>query len=340
MIRVAVIGAGQWGPNLIRNFATGERSQVTWVVDRDPARLEQVRQRFPSIQVSGEADQAIGDPNVDAVVIATPSSTHHALGRAALSAGKHVLVEKPIATSAAHADELCALAEQQQRVLVVGHVFLHNTAVQRVKAYLADGYLGRVHYISMTRTNLGPIRGDVDAAWDLAAHDISVANHWLSAEPVAANAVGGMWINPGVADATFLTFRYPNDVLVHIHASWLNPRKDRLVSVIGDRRMLTFDDMQPLEPVRIYDKQVTEQKSQPYADTYAAFRSQVREGDILIPKVSVGEPLRAECEHFLDCILTGASPIGGGRAAAAVVRALEAVSRSMKNGGREEAVSR
>jgi predicted dehydrogenase len=340
MIRVAVIGAGQWGPNLIRNFATGERSQVAWVVDRDPARLEQVQARFPSIQVAREADQAIGDPNVDAVVIATPSSTHHALGRAALSAGKHVLVEKPIATSSSHAEELCALAEQKQRVLVVGHVFLHNPAVQRVKAYLADGYLGRVHYISMARTNLGPIRGDVDAAWDLAAHDVSVANFWLAGEPLAVNAVGGAWINPGLADAAFLTFRYPNDVLVHIHASWLNPRKDRLVSVIGDRRMLTFDDMQPLEPVRIYDKQVTEQKSQPYADTYASFRSQVREGDILIPKVPVGEPLRAECEHFLDCILQGAPPIGGGRAAAAVVRALEAVSLSMKNGGREEAVIR
>jgi predicted dehydrogenase len=338
MIRVAVIGAGQWGPNLIRNFATGERSEVTWVVDRDPARLAQVQQRFPSIHVSGEADPALNDPAVDAVVIATPSSTHHALGRAALSAGKHVLVEKPIATSSAHAEELCALAEQKQRVLVVGHVFLHNAAVQRVKDYLTEGHLGRVHYISMVRTNLGPIRGDVDAAWDLAAHDLSVANHWLSAEPLSVNAVGGAWINPGLADAVFLTFRYPNDVLLNVHASWLNPRKDRMVTVVGDRRMLTFDDMAMLEPLRIYDKQVTEQRQQSYVDTYASFRSQVREGDVLIPKVAMGEPLRAECEHFLDCISKGTAPIGGGRAAAAVVRALEAVSRSMKNGGREEAV--
>ena len=339
MIRVAVIGAGQWGPNLIRNFATGERSEVAWVVDRDQARLDQVRQRFPAIQVSREADAALGDASVDAVVIATPSSTHHAFGRAALSAGKHVLVEKPIATTVAHAEELCALAEQRQRVLVVGHVFLHNTAVQRVKAYLSEGYLGRVHYVSMVRTNLGPIRADVDAAWDLAAHDLSVANSWLGAEPLAVNAVGGTWINTGLADAVFLTFRYPNDVLVHIHASWLNPRKDRLVTVVGDRRMLTFDDMASLEPLRIYDKQVTDQRSQSYVDTYASFRSQVRDGDILIPRVVMGEPLRAECEHFLDCIEGRAAPIGGGRAALAVVRALEASTRSMKNGGREEAVT-
>src|SRR5262249_27752928 len=154
------------------------------------------RQRFPSIQVSREPDAALSDASVDAVVIATPSSTHHALGRAALSAGKHVMVEKPIATTVAHAEELCALAEQGKRVLVVGHVFLHNSAVQRVKAYLAEGYLGRVHYVSMVRTNLGPIRTDVDAAWDLAAHDLSVANLWLGAEPLAVNAVGGTWINP------------------------------------------------------------------------------------------------------------------------------------------------
>ena len=225
-------------------------------------------------------------------------------------------------------------------MLVVGHVFLHNAAVQKVKGYLNEGYLGRVHYISMVRTNLGPIRMDVDAAWDLAAHDLSVANMWLGAEPLAVNAVGGTWINTGIADAVFLTYRYPNDVLLNIHASWLNPRKDRLVTVVGDRRMLTFDDMASLEPLRIYDKQVTDQRQQSYVDTYATFRSQVRDGDILIPKVSMGEPLRAECEHFLDCIARGLPPIGGGRAAAAVVRALEAASRSMKNGGREEAVAR
>ncbi|HVE83113.1 MAG TPA: Gfo/Idh/MocA family oxidoreductase, partial [Myxococcales bacterium] len=308
----------------------------------DPSRLEQVKQRFPAIQVSPEPDAALADPAVDAVVIATPSSTHHALGRAALLAGKHVLVEKPMATRAADADELCALAERNGRVLLVGHVFLHNTAVQRVKAYVEDGSLGRVHYVSMVRTNLGPIRTDVDAAWDLAAHDLSVANYWLGAEPTAVNAVGGTWINAGLADAVFLTFRYPDNVLVHVHASWLNPRKDRLVTVVGDRRMLTFDDMAPQEPLRIYDKQVTGQRSQSaaYVDTYATFRAQVRDGDILIPRVGTGEPLRAECEHFLDCIGRGVPPIGGGRAGAAVVRALEAATRSMQNGGREEAVAK
>jgi predicted dehydrogenase len=340
-IRIAVIGAGHWGPNLIRNFDNPPASVLKLVVDRDGARLEQVRARFPGAAVSQDAGDVFGDPDVDAVVIATPTSSHYELCKAALEAGKHVLVEKPITNHGGEADELVALAARRERVLVVGHVFIFNLAVQRVRAYLDAGELGRIYYISMVRTNLGPIRVDVNAAWDLMSHDISIANYWLGAEPETASAVGGTWINAGREDAVFATLRYPGGVLVNVHASWLNPRKSRDVTVAGDKRMLTFDDMNIMEPLRLYDKRVSEQATTPsVVDTFASFRASIREGDITIPKVSTGEPLRNECEHFLDCIRTGQRPLVSGAEGAAVVRALEAIDRSMRDHGREQAVRR
>jgi predicted dehydrogenase len=336
MIRVAVIGAGHWGPNLIRNFHNRERSEVAWVVDRDATRIAQVRSRFAEVQTTDEADEALADPAVDAVVVATPARTHHGLAKAALERGKHVLVEKPIATSVDDGAEICALSERAGRVLAVGHVFLYNPGVQRVKRYLDAGDLGRVYYVSMVRTNLGPIRTDVDAAWDLASHDVAIVNYWLDAEPIAVSAIGGTWINDGIADAVFATFRYRGNVFVNLHVSWLNPRKSRDITVVGERRMLTFDDMNLGEPVRVYDKQVTDDRTPGYVDSFASFRASVREGDITIPRVALGEPLKAECEDFLDCIERGTPPRSGGREGLAVVRALDALQRSVRHHGREE----
>jgi len=339
MIRTAVIGAGHWGPNLIRNFHDQQRSEVVRLVDRDPTRRGQVSQRFPDIEVAGDASTIFEDPSIDAVIIATPTVTHYELVLAALEAGKHVLVEKPITTSSAEAEELCDLAERKGRVLMVGHVFLYNGAVLQIKDYLDAGELGPIYYISMLRTNLGPIRMDVNAAWDLAAHDISIANYWLDSDPISATAVGGSWINSQIEDAVFATLRNPTGVLVNLHASWLNPRKARDITIVGERKMLTFDDVNLTEPIRIYDKFVSDETTNPaYVDTFAAFRSSVRDGEIRIPKVNPGEPLKNECEHFLDCVATTRSPRTDGREGIRVVRALEAISRSVKNGGREEPV--
>ena len=341
MIRVAVIGAGHWGPNLIRNFHDSPRSEVLWVVDRDAARLAEVRARFAGVRVSGNPADALQDDRVEAVVVSTPTITHYEIVKAALGAGKHVLVEKPIATETRHAEELCEIAQQAGRVLMVGHVFLYNLAVQEVKRYLQAGELGRVYYVSMVRTNLGPIRMDVNAAWDLASHDVAIVNYWLGSEPVSATAYGGAWLNSGIEDAVFATLRYADGVLAHLHVSWLHPRKSRDVTVVGDRRMLTFDDLSLTEPLRIYDKQVTEVRTTPaFIDTFASFRASVRDGDIIIPKITPGEPLKAECEHFLDCITSGTPPLTGGREGVAVVRALEAIERSLRHGGREEPVVR
>jgi predicted dehydrogenase len=224
---------------------------------------------------------------------------------------------------------------------MVGHIFVYNSAAQQVKRYLADGDLGRIYYISMVRTNLGPVRVDVNSAWDLASHDISLANYWLEAEPISASAVGGAWINPGVEDAVFATLRYPGDIVVNLHASWLNPRKARDITVVGEQRMLTFDDVNLSEPLRIYDKQISNERTDPeFVDTFESFRMSVREGDVTIPKVPSGEPLKRECEHFLDCVETGERPLTGADEGIAVVRALVAISRSIENGGGAEAVPR
>lgn len=334
MIGVGIVGAGHWGPNLIRNLHNRITSEVVWVADRDPRRLEQVQQRFPGMQTTGDVDKLLSDPRVAALVIATPTSTHHELTRAALLAGKDVLVEKPITSSSEQGEELIAVAAERQRILMVGHVFLFNGGVRRVKKYIDDGELGRIYYLSMQRTNLGPIRVDVNAAWDLASHDISIASYWLGAEPLSASAVGGSWINTGVEDTMFATLRYPNEVLVNLHVSWLDPRKNRDITVVGDRRMLTFDDLNLQEAIRIYDKGVAEaQKRTDYIDSFAAARTHVWDGDIIIPKVSLGEPLKVECDHFIECVAKRTTPLTDAKRAVGVVRALEAITRSAKAGG-------
>jgi predicted dehydrogenase len=339
VIGIAVIGAGHWGPNLIRNFSNGVTSTVRWVIDRDADRLAQVQARFPDIRTATSPDDVWGDPEIDAVVVATPTSTHADLVERALSAGKHVLVEKPITNDAARGAELAQLADEAGLVLMVGHVFLFNGGVQSVKRILDSGDLGRIFHISMTRTNLGPIRLDVDAAWDLGSHDISIANYWLGMEPTSASAIGGSWINEGLADAVFATLRYPGGVLVNLHVSWLNPRKVRDITVVGEKMMLTLDDMSLTEPLRIYDKGVSsETVAPPWVDSFGSFRASVREGTITIPKVSLGEPLASECDHFIECVQYARTPVSDGALGVAVVRALDAIGRSMTNGGREEPV--
>jgi len=339
MIRVAVIGAGQWGPNLIRNLHNKQSSEVVWIIDRDAARLEEVHAHFPDVQIANDPQRALRDPFVHAVVVATPTSTHYALAKEALKQRKHVLVEKPLTTEVKQGFELLELATKFQLTLMVGHVFLYNTAVRKVKEYLDAGHLGKLYYVSMVRTNLGPIRLDVNAAWDLAAHDLSIVNYWLDAEPVSVSAIGGTWINQGIEDAVFATLRYPQGVLVSLHASWLNARKVRDITVVGDKRMLTFDEMNLNEPLRIYDKQASDGSNrQTFVDSFASFRASVPKAGISVPTVPSGEPLATQCAHFLECIVTGKQPFSGGREGIAVVGALEAMQRSMRAGGREEQV--
>lgn len=327
------MGAGHWGPHLIRNFNDHLSSQVLWVAEMDERRRKGISERFPTTAVTGDVDDILDDSRVDALVVATPTSTHAGIVTAALEAGKHVLVEKPIAYGLEDSLTLCRLADSRDLTLMVGHVFLFNPAFRAAKDYIDRGDLGDIKYISMVRTNLGPVRSDVNAAWDLASHDISIANYWLDAVPETVNAKGGSWLNQGVEDVVFATMSYPNEVLVHIEASWLNPRKRRLVAAIGSDRMLTVDDMEMNEPIRLYDKGVLEHGEDEITDTFAGFRNQIREGEVRIPHVTGGEPLRAECDEFLRRIAGGEETLSNGWDGARIVAVLDAIDRSMAEGG-------
>lgn len=333
MTGVAIVGAGHWGPHLIRNFSTLHGSQALWVVDTDVDRRKMMSERFAGLAITESIQDALSDDRVDAMVIATPTSTHAGLVSLALEAGKHVLVEKPLTADLDDAQHLCSLADDNGLVLMVGHVFLFNAAVNAAKQYITDGSLGRIRYLSMIRTNLGPVRYDVNAAWDLASHDISIANYWLGSAPLEISALGGSWVNAGIEDSVFLTLRYPDQVLVHIEASWMNPSKRRLISVVGSDQMLTVDDMELMEPLRIYDKGIEEGAATSVSDTFAGFRAQIREGQIVIPRVTAGEPLRNECEEFLNRIRGGAGTVSNGWAGADVVATLVAADKSMTSGG-------
>ena len=329
---VAIIGAGHWGPHLLRNFTDLPLSEVHWVIELDEVRRKAIENRFPSVSVSGDLEDALTDHRVQALAVATPTSTHAAIVAAAIENGKHVLVEKPITNDLKAAVALCRQAETAGLTLMVGHVFLFNPAVTAAKGYIDRGELGPVRYVSMARTNLGPVRSDVNSAWDLASHDISIANHWLDRVPETVSASGGSWLQDGVEDVVFLTVGYPGDVLVHIEASWLNPRKRRLISVVGENRMLTVDDMDLIEPLRIYNKGVG-MTAEGITDSFAGFRAQIREGEVLIPHVTAGEPLKAECEAFLSRIRGDDDRFSDGWAGADVVAVLEAADRSIAQGG-------
>lgn len=336
MIRVGVIGAGHWGPHLIRNLHEHRGSEVAHVIDLDIERLALARSRFPGVNVSTDVDEVFRDTTVDAVVIATPTRSHFPLAKRALLAGKHVLVEKPLTDSVSTAVELCRLADRTDKILMVGHVFVHNRAVVAVKRCIDDNRLGEIAYITMVRTNLGGFRPDVNVGWDLASHDISIANFWLNDHPSAVSAVGCQTVNPGTEDTIFATFRYHSGTLVNITVSWLNPRKVRYCTVVGDERMLTFDDMDLAESVRIYNKRVTDERTPvPWMDSFASFREHLHVGDVTIPRITLSEPLFHECDDFITCIEEHRVPRTSGHDGVAVVRALEAIDRSLQKQGQE-----
>lgn len=338
MVRIAIIGVGHWGPNLVRNFSGHAKSEVIWVVDLDQERLDTVRARFPKLRVSTDPRDAMDD--VDAVVVATPTASHYALVRLALEQRKHVFVEKPLTGDAQSAREVVELARSVERVLMVGHVFLYNPAVRWVKRFLEGGEQGQLYYLSSQRTNFGPIRLDVGAAWDLAAQDVAIFNYWLAADPISAAASGLACINPGVEDFVFVTLRYPGPILAHVHVSWLHPRKTREIAVIGAQRMLIYDDMSLSEPVRIYDNGISDELgARPgYEDTFMSFRSSIHVGAVRTPSVVLEEPLQLEVDHFVDCVLHGKEPMTGGEDGLRVIKTLEAIQRSIANHGGEEAI--
>ena len=339
-LRLGVAGVGLWGPNLIRNFHTNSKSRVTAVCDTDTKRLRLIQSAYPDVAVTTSFDDLLNSTEVDALVIATPTETHYELSQKALAAGKHVFTEKPVAKEPAECEELIRLARAQNLHLFVGHVFVYNAGIKAVKEYLDAGDLGRIYYVNMTRTNLGPIRRDVNAFWDLAPHDISVLNYWFPEKPVKVSAVGAVYLNQEVEDTVYATFRYADGMIANIHTSWLNPKKVREIIIVGEKKMVIWDDMDQNHPIKIYDKNVTFTKTDEHLiDTFSSFHANIHEGDTLMPKILLNEPLMAECEAFLNVVLNGEKSLSSGLDGAHVVDALVAADQSMRADGREMEIS-
>ena len=331
MIRVNCIGVGHWGPNLVKSFAMHPEVRIGTVCDLSPERLALVQRNIPNVdRFSSDSLEAITDPRADAVVIATPVSTHFDLARRALEAGKHVLVEKPLCQNLRQGEELVELAAECGKLLCVGHVFLFNNAVREVYRLIHSGELGRINYIYSTRTNLGPFRTDVNAMWDLAAHDLSILDYWLGADPLSVTAHGRAYLNPGIEDVAYASLTYPDNIVAFLHASWLSPRKVREITIIGEKKMVVMDDVNLNEPLRIFNKSVAVERNLDYADSFGSFRMQIRNGEIVVPNITGPEPLAAECHHFVDCVLGRAQPINDGANGVRVLRTLEAIDRSMR----------
>jgi predicted dehydrogenase len=329
MIRVAVVGAGRWGINHVRAFARIETAEVTAVCDASDEALARAKKLVPGARLEKSFDAVLAAPDVDAVVLATPAPAHAAMAIQALRAKKHVLVEKPLALSAADAVAVTDAAKSEGRVLMVGHLLLFHPAVRRMKEALTSGEIGDILYMYAVRVNLGTLRRDENAMWSLAPHDISVMLHLLGKEPVDVAARGAACLQPGVQDVVFVSLRFPGGVIGQIQNSWLDPRKERRIVVVGSKKMMEFDDVHPTDKLKIHDKGYDRE---PAFAEYTEFLN-IRSGEVRTVDVPMAEPLDAECRHFLECVAEGKQPLTDGPSAVRVVKVLEAAQRSMMADG-------
>jgi len=330
MHNIAVIGCGYWGPNLVRNLRSLPGVKVGIICDRSRERLDHLGKLYPEVEKATDVTRVMGDDSIDAVAIATPVSTHHGLAARALQAGKHTFVEKPLAVTSSQCSELIELAETRSLTLMVGHTFVYTTTVRKMKEIVDSGEIGDLMYINCRRLNLGLIQKDVSVAWDLAPHDISIILFIMGTKPVSVNCQGRAHLSPGIEDITNISLSFENGGFATIQSSWIDPRKVREITIIGTKKMIVYDDTEPLEKVKIYDKCV---QAPPHYDTFGEFQYSYHYGDILSPFVKQEEPLKSECQHFVDCIDRKARPDSSGHEGLEVVRILEAATESMRNGG-------
>jgi len=322
-IRVGVAGLGYWGPNLARNFGALGGCELAWLCDASQQAREKLAPSFPSARATGDLKELLDDPELDAVVLATPVPTHSALAVAVAEAGKHCFVEKPLATSAADAERAVAAAASAGKILMVGHLLEYHPAVARLKELIDSDELGDLFYVYGNRLNLGKLRADENALWSLGAHDVSVVLHLIGEEPDECLAHGSSYVREGVEDVVFCYLRFPSGVSAHLHLSWLDPHKERRLTVVGARRMATFDDMLIEGKLTIYDKGFDE-------DSASWGEYITRSGDTFSPRIPNSEPLRLECEHFLQCIRTNTAPRSDGHSGLRVVRVLERLQQSLR----------
>jgi predicted dehydrogenase len=329
-ISVGVVGCGYWGPNLVRNFKGLPNCHLKAMCDVSEARLKHLRTLYSDVEGVTDYEHLLNGVGLDAVVVATPVKHHYPLAKASLLAGKHTLIEKPMAASSAECEELIEIADRQRLVLMVGHTFLYSAPVRKIAEIVQAGDIGDIRYINSRRLNLGLFQKDINVAWDLAPHDISIILHVLDEFPQEVNCQGNAHVTPGVEDVTNISLSFRHKRFATIQSSWLEPRKVREMTIVGTRRMIVYDDLETHEKIRIYDVRV---ERPPHYDTFADFHYSYHYGDSYIPHLKQEEPLKAECQHFLDCIRNGAKPLTSGREGLELVRILEAASVSLKNHG-------
>ena len=330
-LNVGVVGCGYWGPNLIRNFSSLSNVSVRAVCDTSQDRLAHMKRLYPSIQKAvTDYEGLVGDAGIDAIAIATPVHLHHRLGMRSLKAGKHTFIEKPMASSVAECQDLVDLARQRKLTLMVGHTFIYTPEVRKIKQILDSGELGEVLYISSRRLNLGLFQKDINVAWDLAPHDISIILFLLGEPPVSVNCQGKAHVAEGIEDVSNMSLNYTNGRFATIMSSWLDPNKVREMTIVGTKKMLVYNDIEPQEKIKIYDKRV---EAPPHYDTFAEFQYSYHYGDIYSPHLSQAEPLKRECQHFLECIDNNREPETSGLDGLRVVQILEASTKSLRNNG-------
>ncbi len=329
VVNVAVVGVGGWGKNLVRNYSQIPGARLKYLCDLNEKKLQAVQSQFPADKTTTRFDDLVADPELEAIIVATTGPTHYKLCKQALLAGKDVYVEKPFVLSVREANEIVQLAAQKKRVLMVGHLLEYHPVVQKLKDMIDSGELGTVRYIYSQRLNLGTVRADENALWNFAPHDISVILYLLGSSPTDVSARGQCYLQPGIEDVVFLAINFNGKAMGHVHVSWLDPHKIRRLTIVGSKRMAVFDDLEPNEKLKIYDKGA--EINTDY-NTFAEYVG-LRFGDITVPYIRVGEPLRIECEHFLRCVRERSLPLSDGQDGLRVVKVLEAASESLRQNG-------
>jgi len=330
-VKIAIIGAGYWGPNLIRNFKNIQSCEIKWICDNKPGRLKYVHQKWPNIPLTDNFEEIIKDRTVDAIVIATPASTHHILGMAALNFGKHIFIEKPLAITSKHAQELVEHAEKKELILATGHIFVYHPAISAMKNIIKQGIIGDLCYADSGRVNLGPPASEVNVIWDLAVHDISILLYLWEKEPIEVRANGNNFLHSILTDVAFLQVRFEDNSIANHHVSWMSPEKVRRFFVAGKQGSLIFDDTSTNKKLKVIDQGIDSRinlKDNEIKELY------YKPGNITVPKLPEKEPLHIECQHFLECIQNGNRPKTDGHSGLAVVRVLEAADQSISSGSK------
>lgn len=338
MLKMAAIGCGYWGPNLIRNFNAHPEVELAKICDLEEARRKHMASLYPQAEIFEDHRAILDDPSIDAVVVATPVSTHYPLGKAVLEAGKHLFIEKPMAASAAECEELNAVAKAQGKHIMVGHTFLFVPAVRKIRALIAAGELGDIYYVNIRRLNLGIFQKDANVVWDLVPHDVAMLNYLFRSSPERVSATGQCFVqmDKQLEDVAFVTLEYPTGQVAHIHVSWLDPNKIREATFVGSKKMVVYDDVAISDKIRIYDKGVD---VMPHYDGFDEFQLAYRHGDILIPKIDAAEPLKVETSHFVDVVMGREASLSDGALGLQVVEVLEKTCVSIREGGVPQALA-